>query len=122
MSVDYDKDKLLSNVKRQSKRLAQLLDVPLSKAQYFLSAYVYSEQSFAILRSKIESGHLFANLHFAMLGADAEQHVFDSFSNAYAELYVTLEESPLRELYSGSIKELIFNLFGLGPKSIPVRQ
>lgn len=118
MSVNYDKHKLHENVKRQSKRLAKLLDVPLAKAQFLLSAHVYSEPSYAEIRSKIENGHLSGKLHFALVASDAEQHVFDIFAKEFGDLYLALEESPVKELYNGTIRELIFDLFDLKPEKI----
>ena len=113
MSVDYDKHKLLNNVKRQSKRLSKLLNIPLSKAQYLLAAFVYCEPSYAVLKSKIERENISGKLFYALVASDAEQHVVVRFAESYEELHSTLEESPLNDLYDSSTKELISNLFGL---------
>ena len=119
MFFNYDKSKLQDNVKRQSKRLAKLLNIPLSKAQYLLSVYVYLEPSYYQLKAKLNSRQDSENLFFALVATDSEEQVLEGFVARFEILYSTLEQSPINELCNGAIKDLIFEIFGLSSEVLP---
>ena len=118
MSVDFKKKHLQENLKRQSKRFAKLVGVPLNKAQYLLAVHVYSESSFADIKNKIDKGDMSGRLHLAAVAPDASQHVLDVFAKDFGDLYVSLQESPISELYSGTMRDFIFGLFDLKSDNI----
>ena len=55
MSVDQDNSKYLSNLKRQSLRLRDALDVPLNVARLWLAKFIYQEKDMSEIQRKIKN-------------------------------------------------------------------
>lgn len=113
MSVDFEKHKLQENLKRQSKRLSELIDVPLTKAQYLLAVHIYSEVAFEHVKAKIDNGKFTGLIFLAAVASDADDQILDKFLSEFGEIYQRTENSPLASLYQGPTRELIFRLFDL---------
>lgn len=113
MSVVFDKRKFHENLRRQGKRLSELLNVPLTEAQFLLAIYVYQEKSFKDVKEKIDRGQLSGRTYLSAVGSDADREVIKRFTIDFGELLVTIQSSPISTLYSGSCRDLLLNLFSL---------
>lgn len=113
MSVVFDKRKLHENLRRQGKRLAELLNVPLNEAHFLLAMYVYQEKSFSDIKDKIEKEKFSGRVFLSAVSGDADRVLLERFILEFSELLVLIQSSPISEKYAGSSRDLLLNLFSL---------
>lgn len=113
MSQNYETQEALMNVKRQAKRFASLLNVPLTDAQLLLAKHVYQQKSFAVLKSKIVDNDFSNRIFLSKVYSDCDDATLTNFANEIGELIESIQESVIAELYNGSTRELVFKTFDL---------
>lgn len=113
MSVDVDKKKLLSNIKRQSLRLAHHLDLPLNQVHMFLAKYFYDEDSLSELKRKITLGHFDGRIFLAAIAPDASENLLTLFADKFPDILISVANSPIVEIYDGSLPDLVIDVFSL---------
>lgn len=118
MSVIFDNNKLLSNLKRQSLRLSKHLEIPQNQAQILLAKHFYNENSFAEIRRKINSKNYGCRIFFAAVAPDADKETLTKFVEALPLLLVDLASSPISQLVTTPPKQLILNVFSLNHSTI----
>lgn len=107
-------DDLLSNVKRQAKRLSKKLSIPLGQAQEFLSIIVYGCESWTYLRTSLKS-ESFDNqfLVLAALYPKADIFLFKLLNNNMSNIITRFKEKFPEYDDHEKVKKLIINLFGI---------
>ena len=110
--MSVNKQKLLENLKRQGKRFASLLDIPLNDAQFLLAKHIYQENSFKDIKDKIRDGKVTERIFLASVdpeNGDMNTH----FLNAFSDLLISVGNSPIASLYPGSARKLLMKTFCL---------
>ncbi len=115
MSVTFNNTKLLSNLKRQSLRLAKHLEMPQNQVQMLLAKHFYNEKSLADIKRKINSNNYSGMIFLAAVEPDADENVLDKFIEALPQLLIELSSSPISQIIKVTTKQLIIDVFSLKP-------
>lgn len=115
MSVTFDNKKLLSNLKRQSLRLAKHLDMPQNQVQMLLAKHFYNEKSLADIKRKINSNKYSGMIFLAAVEPNASDDVLNKFVEVLPQLLIELSSSPMLQMIKITPKQLIVDVFSLGP-------
>lgn len=118
MSVVYDKNRFLSNIKRQSLRLTQILEIPQNQAHILLSKYFYGENSLSEVKRKINAGKFERRLFLAAVAPDADQNILNMFAEQFPEILISVTSSPVATIYDGNCAELILEVFSLNSEHL----
>lgn len=113
MSVNIDKEKLLSNIKRQSLRLERRLNVPKNQAHKLLANHFYNEIAIADVRKKISEGNYDGRIFLAAVSPDASKDVLEKFADLFGEVVVSVAKSPIIKICEIGIPELVLEVFSL---------
>ena len=109
-------DELLSNIKRQAKRLSKNTNVPLRQAQYHLAMCVYQCDDWVHLRDSINSD-LFDNQLLLLASLQPNSDIFlyklldTHMNNIVRNLHNTLNTRYVDE----KIEDTIIKIFGIEP-------
>lgn len=114
--MSVDKQKLLENVKRQGKRFASLLDIPLHDAQFLLAKHIYQENSFRDIKSKIRTDKFTERIFLASVDPASSDEINANFLSVFGDLLLSVGNSPIATLYPGSARDLLMKTFGLSTK------
>ncbi len=115
MSVTFNNTKLLSNLKRQSLRLAKHLDMPQNQVQMLLAKHFYKEKSLVDIKRKINSNKYSGLIFLAAMEPDADEDVLNKFVEVLPELLIELSTSPISQIIKVTTKQLIIDVFSLKP-------
>ena len=118
MSVTFDKARLLSNLKRQSLRLTQRLDLPQNHVQILFAKHFYGENAVADIKRKINSGKIKGRIFFAAVAPDADKEILKMFVDQLPELLVSVATSPIASVFDGNFQQLILDVFSLTPDDL----
>ena len=112
MSLSYNE--LLSNIKRQSKRLSNSLNTPLRKSQSILAMSVYQCSDWNELRDSLKSNS-FDNqlLLLASLQPNADLFLYKFLNENLNTISINLKDNFSIDLSNDELEKLIVNLFGV---------
>lgn len=110
--MSVNKQKQLENVKRQGKRFASLLDIPLNDAQFLLAKHIYQENSFKDIKAKIRAGKVTERIFLASVDPESED-INTYFLGTFGDLLLSVGNSPIAALYPGSARDLLMKTFCL---------
>lgn len=113
MFVDFEKEEWLSNLKRQAKRLAKMLDIPLNQSQVLLSMYIYQERSFSDIKKKIETKNIEHRVFLAGVSSKCSEPLLIMFKCEFDELLMSFGNANIHNIYDGNIRLLILSIFDL---------
>lgn len=113
MSVDINKTKLFKNIKRQSLRLEQLLNLPKHQVHTLLARHFYNENTIADVRKKITSNSLEGRIFLAAVAPDASEQILSKFADEFANILVSVATSPICKVSNNSPRDLILEVFSL---------
>lgn len=113
MSFENEHHQSLDNIKRQAKRLAKTLDIPLTEAQFLLAKYIYLENSFGDIKTKIKCYESTGRMFLTNVSPNSNEEVQSTFINEFGDLLVSIQNSPMVTLYNGSARELLVKVFGV---------
>ncbi|MBL4832716.1 MAG: hypothetical protein JKY26_01985 [Pseudomonas sp.] len=111
--MSLSNDELLSNIKRQAKRLSKRINVPLRQAQSVLSIALYQCDNWNHLRDSLKSDSLDNQLLFlAALQPNADTFLFkllnNNMNNIISRFKISFSDQKLNE-------EIIISFFGIEP-------
>jgi hypothetical protein len=112
--MSLSNDELLSNVKRQAKRLSKSINIPLRKSQSILSMSVYQCQSWNDLRDSLKSDS-FDNqlLLLASLQPNSDAFLYKFLNENLANISFHIKEYTDENLPINQIEKIITNIFGI---------
>jgi len=113
MSVDQDNSKYLSNLKRQSLRLRDALDVPLNVARLWLAKFIYQEKDMSEIQRKIKNRDFDGYVFLSQIEPRCDWEVYDRFCNEKPRIIKGLDGSPVAEKYGGDLIVLLDKVFGV---------
>jgi len=114
MSLSYEE--LLSNIKRQAKRLSKSINVPLRQAQGHLAMSVYQCDNWVHLRDSLKSDS-FDNqlLLLAALQPNADIFLFKLLDNNMNNIIARFKVNFFDQKSNEEITNLIISIFGIEP-------
>ncbi|MFA3791648.1 hypothetical protein AB6T38_11060 [Aliiglaciecola sp. SL4] len=112
MSIENDNQQRLENVKRQAKRLAKTLDIPLTQAQFLLAKHIYLENSFSDIKTKIKSSESTGRMFLANVSPTSCEEVQSTFLNDLDDLLISIQNSQITAICKGNARELVLKVFG----------
>jgi len=112
--MSLSNDELLSNIKRQSKRLSRSLNTPLRKSQSILAMSVYLCADWNELRDSLKSSS-FENqlLLLASLQPNSDSFLYKLLNENLANISFNIKEYTGENLPIDQIEKIIINVFGI---------
>lgn len=112
--MSLSNDELLSNVKRQAKRLSKSINIPLRKSQSILSISVYQCQSWNDLRDSLKSKSLDNQLVLlTALQPNSDVFLYKLLNENLANISFHIKEYTDENLPINQIEKIITNIFGI---------
>ena len=114
--MSLSNDELLSNIKRQAKRLSKSINVPLRQAQGQLAMYVYQCDNWVQLRDSLESDS-FDNqlLLLASLQPNSNAFFFKLLNENLSNISLRIKENTSERLRESELEKIVINIFGIEP-------
>ena len=113
MSVDQDNSRYLSNLKRQSLRLRDALDVPLNVARLWLAKFIYQEKDMSEIQRKIKNNDFDGYVYLSQIEPRCDRAIYNKFCDEKVHIIRRLESSPAAEKYGGDLIVLLGKIFGV---------
>ena len=114
MSLSFDE--LLSNIKRQSKRLSKSIQIPLRQAQAHLSISVYQCDDWVHLRDSLKSDSYDNKLLLlASLQPNSEVFLYKLLNENLSNISLNIKENTSKTLSESDLEKIIINIFGIEP-------
>ncbi len=112
--MSLSNDDLLSNIKRQAKRLSKSFNIPLRKSQSILSMSVYRCADWNELRDSLKFGS-FDNqlLLLASLQPNSDVFLYKFLNENLSNISLNLKEYSNENLPINQIEKIIVNIFGI---------
>ncbi len=112
--MSLSNDELLSNIKRQSKRLSKSLNTPLRKSQSILAMSVYQCDDWGHLRDSLKS-ESFDNqlLLLASLQPNSDVFLYKLLNENLANISFHIKEYIDENLSINQTEKIIINIFGI---------
>ncbi len=112
MSLSHEE--LLSNIKRQAKRLAKNINLPLRQAQLILSTSVYQCDDWVHLRDSLKSDLLDNKLLLlAALQPNSDAFLYKLLNENLSNISLSIKENTTKILPKSDLKKIIINIFGI---------
>ena len=112
--MSVSNDELLSNIKRQAKRLSKSINIPLRKSQSILSMSVYQCQSWNDLRDSLKSKSLDNQLVLlTALQPNSDVFLYKLLNENLANISFHIKEYTVENLPTNQIEKIIVNVFGI---------
>ncbi|WP_189378360.1 hypothetical protein [Thalassotalea profundi] len=111
MSFENEHHQSLDNIKRQAKRLAKTLDIPLTQAQFLLAKHIYLENSFSDIKTKIKRNESTGRMFLALVSRNNSKEIQTQFLSEFGDILTSIHNSHIATVYSGSARELLMNIF-----------
>jgi len=113
-TMSLSNDELLSNIKRQAKRLSKSLSTPLRKSQSILAMSVYQCADWNELRDSLKSGS-FDNqfLLLASLQPNSDAFLYKLLNENLANISFHIKVYTVENLPINQIEKIIINVFGI---------
>ena len=114
--MSLSNDELLSNIKRQAKRLSKQLSIPLRQAQSLLSISLYKCDNWNHLRDSLKSDS-FDNqlLLLAALQPNADIFLYKLLNTHMNNIVSNLQDVVVNEITNEETKNIVINIFGIEP-------
>ncbi len=114
--MSLSNDELLSNIKRQAKRLSKSVKTPLRQAQLILSISVYQCDDWVHLRESLKLGS-FENqlLLLASLQPNSEPFLYKLLNTHINNIVSKLQDELVNEITNEKTKNIVINIFGIEP-------
>lgn len=112
--MSLSNDELLSNIKRQAKRLSKSINVPLRQAQGHLAMSVYQCDNWNHLRDSLKSDSL--NNQFLLLAAlqpNSDAFLYKLLHENLVDISLSIKENTSINIPKNDLEELIINIFGI---------
>ncbi len=113
MSVDQDNSRYISNLKRQSLRLRDNLDVPLNVARLWLAKFIYQEKDISEIQRKIRNNDFDGYIYLSKIEPRCDRAIYDKFCTEKVHIIRRLESSPAAEKFGGNLIVLLDKVFGV---------
>jgi hypothetical protein len=112
--MSQSNDELLSNIKRQAKRLSKSINVPLRQAQGHLAMSVYQCDNWNHLRDSLKSDS-FDNqlLLLSALQPNSDTFLYTLLNENLSNISLSIKENTSINIPENDIEELIINIFGI---------
>lgn len=105
---------LLSNIKRQAKRLSKKLVIPLRQAQSVLSISLYKCDNWNHLRDSLKSESLDNKLLLlAALQPNADAFLYKLLNENLADISLSIKENTSTNLSKNELEKIVVNIFGI---------
>ena len=112
--MSLSNDELLSNIKRQAKRLSKNINVPLRQAQSHLAMSIYQCDSWNHLRDSLKSDALDNQLLLlAALQPNSNVFLYKLLNENLSNISSRIKESTQSDLTNNELRQIIINLFGI---------
>ena len=112
--MSLSNDELLSNIKRQAKRLSKCINLPLRQAQFILSISVYQCESWVHLRDSLKSDSLDNQLLLlATLQPNSDAFLYKLLNENLSNISLRIKENTLSDLPYSELRKIVINLFGI---------
>lgn len=114
--MSLSNDELLSNIKRQAKRLSKSLNIPLRQAQSVLSISLYQCGNWNHLRDSLKSDS-FDNelLLLASLQPNSDIFLYKLLNTHMKMIMCKLQDELVKEAKNEETENIIINIFGIEP-------
>ena len=113
MSIDQDPAQLIDNVKRQSLRLRDALNVPLKTARLWLAKHIYQEKDIAEIQRKLKKGDMTGYLYLSSVSPGCSEEQFKQYNEDKVAITQLLSLSPVAENYDADLVLLLDKVFGV---------
>ncbi|MFT5297179.1 MAG: hypothetical protein ACI9YH_003210 [Colwellia sp.] len=112
--MSQSNDELLSNIKRQAKRLSKSINVPLRQAQGHLAMSVYQCDNWNHLRDSLKSDS-FDNqlLLLSALQPNSDTFLYTLLNENLSNISLSIKENTSINIPENDLEELIINIFGI---------
>jgi hypothetical protein len=114
--MSLSNDELLSNIKRQAKRLSKSINIPLRQAQGVLSISVYQCDDWVHLRDSLKLDS-FDNqlLLLASLQPNSEDFLYKLLDTHMNNIEIRLQNELVDKKTNEETRNIIINIFGIEP-------
>jgi hypothetical protein len=112
--MSQSNDELLSNIKRQAKRLSKSINIPLRQAQSVLSISLYQCDNWNNLRESLKSDS-FDNqlLLLSALQPNSDTFLYTLLNENLSNISLSIKENTSINIPENDLEELIINIFGI---------
>jgi hypothetical protein len=112
--MSLSNEELLSNIKRQAKRLSKSINIPLRQAQSVLSLSVYQCDNWNHLRDSLKSDS-FDNqlLLLSALQPNSDTFLYTLLNENLSNISLSIKENTSINIPENDLEELIINIFGI---------
>jgi hypothetical protein len=112
--MSLSNEELLSNIKRQAKRLSKSINVPLRQAQGHLAMSVYQCDNWNHLRDSLKSDS-FDNqlLLLSALQPNSDTFLYTLLNENLSNISLSIKENTSINIPENDLEELIINIFGI---------
>ncbi|MFT5758875.1 MAG: hypothetical protein ACI9LM_003623 [Alteromonadaceae bacterium] len=112
--MSLSNEELLSNIKRQAKRLSKSINIPLRQAQSVLSISVYQCDNWNHLRDSLKSDSLENQLLLlSALQPNADSFLYKLLDNNLTNISFIIKENNSVDIPESAITEIVVNMFGI---------
>ena len=112
--MSLSNEELLSNIKRQAKRLSKSINIPLRQAQSVLSISVYQCNDWNHLRDSLKSDSLDNQLLLlSALQPNADSFLYKLLDDNLTNISFIIKENNSVDISESAMTEIIVNIFGI---------
>jgi hypothetical protein len=112
--MSLSNDELLSNIKRQAKRLSKSINIPLRQAQGHLAMSVYQCDNWNHLRDSLKSDSL--NNQLLLLSAlqpNSDAFLYKLLNENLTNISLSIKENTSINISENELEKIIINIFGI---------
>lgn len=112
--MSLSNEELLSNIKRQAKRLSKSINIPLRQAQSVLSISVYQCDNWNHLRDSLKSDSLDNQLLLlSALQPNADSFLYKLLDDNLTNISLIIKRNNSVDIPESAITEMVINMFGI---------
>lgn len=112
--MSLSNEELLSNIKRQAKRLSKSINIPLRQAQSVLSISVYECDNWNHLRDSLKSDSLDNQLLLlSALQPNADSFLYKLLDDNLTNISLIIKRNNSVDIPESAITEMVINMFGI---------
>jgi hypothetical protein len=112
--MSLSNEELLSNIKRQAKRLSKSINIPLRQAQGHLAMSVYQCDNWNHLRDSLKSDSL--NNQLLLLSAlqpNSDAFLYKLLNENLTNISLSIKENTSINISENELEKIIINIFGI---------